>query len=103
MLRRITLVCTGKLWPSVLVLCLGITSLAGQQTGPISGEPPSASDETTAALVGASKNDPIGQHEGGEDGGTKDAGKKVKSEKERACPMRYQPISLSCSCVSADL
>lgn len=55
---------------------------AGEKTGPISGQPPPASSETTAALLGASKDDPMGQHEGGRDGGEKDASKKVKSEKE---------------------
>jgi len=33
--------------------------------------------------LGASKDDPMGQHEGGQDGGDKEAGKKIKSEKER--------------------
>jgi len=66
-----------------------MTSLAGQKTGPISGEPPSASDETTAALLRASKSDPIGQHEGGQDGGDEEAGKKVKSAKERTYSASY--------------
>lgn len=39
-----------------------------------------------AALLGAAKDDPIGQHEGGQDGEDKDAGKKVKSEKECTDP-----------------
>ncbi|KAL2050731.1 hypothetical protein ABVK25_008969 [Lepraria finkii] len=55
---------------------------AGEKTGPISGQPPSASQETTAALLGASKDDPMGQHECGQDRGDKDAPKKIKSEKE---------------------
>ena len=54
----------------------------GLKTGPVSGQPPPASTETTAALLGAAKNDPIGQHEGGQDHGDKEAGVKVKSEKE---------------------
>lgn len=54
----------------------------GLKTGPISGQPPSASPETTAALLGASKEDPVGQHEGGQITGDKDAGKKIKTEKE---------------------
>ena len=54
----------------------------GLKTGPASGQPPSASSETTAALLGAAKADPIGQHEGGQDFGDKGAGNKVKSEKE---------------------
>ena len=59
---------------------------AGEKTGPVSGQPPSASQETTAALLGASKDDPMGQHEGGQDRGDKDAPKKIKSEKERMYP-----------------
>lgn len=35
-----------------------------------------------AALLGAAKDDPMGQHEGGQDGGDKDAEKKMKSQKE---------------------
>ena len=58
---------------------------AGQRTGPITGEPPSTSDETKAALLGAAKTDPIGQHDAGKDGGDQELGKKVKSEKERTC------------------
>ena len=54
----------------------------GLKTGPASGQPPSASSETTAALLGAAKADPIGQHEGGQDHGDKEAATKVKSEKE---------------------
>lgn len=60
--------------------------IAGEKTGPVSGPPPSASQETTAALLGASKDDPIGQHEGGHDRGDKEAPQKIKSEKERTCP-----------------
>lgn len=54
----------------------------GLKTGPVSGQPPPASTETTAALLDAAKNDPMGQHEGGQDRGDKEAGSKVKSEKE---------------------
>ena len=54
----------------------------GLKTGPVSGQPPSASAETTAALLGASKVDPLGQHDGGKDQEDKEAGTKVKSEKE---------------------
>ena len=60
--------------------------IAGVKTGPISGQPPSASQETTAALLGASRDDPMGQHEGGQDRGDKEASQKIKSEKERMCP-----------------
>ncbi|KAL9129407.1 MAG: hypothetical protein Q9217_002138 [Psora testacea] len=54
----------------------------GIKTGPVSGQPPSASIETTAALLGASTEDPLGQHEGGQDQGDRAAGTKVKSAKE---------------------
>ena len=60
--------------------------IAGEKTGPVSGPPPSASQETTAALLGAAKDDPMGQHEGGHDRGDKEAPQKMKSEKERTCP-----------------
>ena len=60
--------------------------IAGEKTGPISGQPPPTSDETTAALLGAAKQDPMGQHEGGHDGPDKEAGQKVKSEKQRTDP-----------------
>lgn len=59
---------------------------AGVKTGPISGQPPPTSSETTSALLAAAKDDPMGQHEGGQDGGDKDAEKKVKSEKDRTDP-----------------
>ena len=58
---------------------------AGAKTGSVSGQPPSASQETTAALLGASKDDPMGQHEGGQDRGDKEGPQKIKSEKERKC------------------
>ena len=60
--------------------------IAGAKTGPVSGQPPSASQETTAALLGASRDDPMGQHEGGQDRGDKEAPQKIKTEKERTCP-----------------
>ena len=55
---------------------------AGLKTGPVSGAPPSASGETTAALLDAAKNDPIGQNDGGKDLGDAAAGQKIKSEKD---------------------
>ena len=61
-------------------------STAGAKTGPITGPPPEVSSEITAALQGAQKKDPLGQHEGGQDGGDKEAGTKLKSEKERTDP-----------------
>ncbi|KAI9698483.1 MAG: Valine--tRNA ligase, mitochondrial [Candelina mexicana] len=54
----------------------------GEKTGPVTGAPPPLSDEVKNAIGGSATSDPIGQHEGGHDGGDKDEGKKVKSEKE---------------------
>lgn len=58
----------------------------GEKTGPISGQPPSVSSESAAELLGAAKEDPMGQHQGGHDGPDKEADKKVKSEKQRTDP-----------------
>ena len=58
-------------------------NIPGEQTGPATGQPPSVPAETAAAIVDASQKDPVGQQAPGRDGGDKDAGKKVKSEKER--------------------
>ena len=73
-----------------IVVCPTLTCmhciLAGEKTGPISGPPPALSTEATAALLGNSQNDALGQQEGGQDGGDKDEGKKMKSEKERTDP-----------------
>ncbi|KAL9020566.1 MAG: hypothetical protein Q9185_002152 [Variospora sp. 1 TL-2023] len=55
---------------------------AGAKTGPVTEQPPQASSDTVSDLLGASKNDPMGQHQGGKDGGEKDGEKKVKSQKE---------------------
>lgn len=59
---------------------------AGVKTGPVTGQPPPVSSETTDALLAASHSDPVRQHEGGQDGGDKSEGKKIKSEKERMDP-----------------
>ena len=59
----------------------------GEKTGPITGQPPPPSSEATEALLGASKSDPLGQHAQGRDGGDKEEGNKVKSEKERTDPV----------------
>ncbi|KAI4228106.1 MAG: hypothetical protein L6R36_001886 [Xanthoria steineri] len=56
---------------------------AGVKTGPVTEQPPQASSETMSDLLGSSQKDPMGQHQGGQDGGDKDAEKKVKIEKER--------------------
>ena len=56
----------------------------GQPTGPATGKPPSASEETKAAILDAAGADPVGQHRPGQDGGSDAMGaKKAKSEKER--------------------
>ncbi|KAF2836258.1 valyl-tRNA synthetase [Patellaria atrata CBS 101060] len=57
-------------------------NLTGEPTGPVTGQPPSLSNETTSALIGSSECDPMGQNAPGRDGGDKNEGKKVKSEKE---------------------
>ena len=56
---------------------------AGDKTGPVTGQPPTVSNETTAALLGASGKDATGQSQGGQDQPDKDAPQKVKSEKQR--------------------
>jgi valyl-tRNA synthetase len=56
----------------------------GVKTGPISGQPPPVSEEVQDQILQASETNGIGQSTPGRDGGDKDAGKKVKSEKELA-------------------
>jgi valyl-tRNA synthetase len=64
--------------------------LVGEETGPVSGNPPAVSKETKAALADAAKSSPTGSHVPGQDADSKvettgaaDGEKKVKSEKER--------------------
>ncbi|KAI9701638.1 MAG: valine--tRNA ligase [Bogoriella megaspora] len=57
-------------------------NIPGEKTGPATGQPPSVSQETSSALLDASKKDAVGQQAPGQDGGDKSAGKKVKTEKE---------------------
>jgi valyl-tRNA synthetase len=57
---------------------------AGEKTGPVTGQPPPVSDESSRDILHAANNDATGQSAPGKDGGDKDAGKKVKSEKELA-------------------
>ena len=59
---------------------------AGEKTGPISGQPPSASSETTAALLGAAKEDYMVQHQAGHDEPDKESKIKEKSEKQSMDP-----------------
>lgn len=56
---------------------------AGVSTGPASEPPPPTSSETTAALLGASENDPMGQHEGGQDKQGEGALEKLEEEKKK--------------------
>jgi len=54
---------------------------AGVKTGPVTDPPPQASSETLSAILGASEDDPMGQHEGGKSGGEKEAQEKIESMK----------------------
>ena len=54
----------------------------GIKTGPTSGQPPPASEDTVAAIADASKGDLMGQHDAGQDRGDKEVGTKTKSAKE---------------------
>lgn len=56
---------------------------AGVNTGPVSEPPPPTSSETAAALLGASKDDPMGQHEGGQDKQGEGALEKLEKDKEQ--------------------
>lgn len=58
-------------------------AIAGEKTGPVSGQPPSLSTEATEALVSSSQKDPQGHNAPGRDGGDAEAPKKQKTEKER--------------------
>ena len=62
-----------------------LSEIASEKTGPVSGQPPSASQETTAAILEASKDDSMGQIEGGRDRGDNEAPKKIKSAKGCMC------------------
>ena len=57
--------------------------IAGEKTGAASGQPPSTSRETTATILEASKDDSLGQHEGGQGKGDKEVAKQIKSDKGR--------------------
>lgn len=54
---------------------------AGVKTGPVTDPPPQASSETIGAILGASEDDPVGQHEGGQGGGEKRAQDKIEDMK----------------------
>ncbi|KAF2459781.1 valyl-tRNA synthetase-like protein [Lineolata rhizophorae] len=57
-------------------------NVAGEKTGPVSGQPPSLAEDSKSAILGASESDPTGQHAPGRDGGERNKEKKIKSEKE---------------------
>lgn len=59
---------------------------AGVKTGPVTEQPPQASADAVSELLGAAKDDPMRQHQGGKDGEEKNFEQKVKSEKERTDP-----------------
>lgn len=71
---------------SLIQLPLTRYQLAGAKTGPVTGPPPPTSSETTSEILGSAEKDPVGQHQGGKDGGDKNEQKKVKTEKERTEP-----------------
>lgn len=69
------------------ILLIPIASV-GEPTGPVSGNPPPLSTETKTALTEATNSSAAaGTHAAGQDAGSKvgtaEAGRKVKSEKER--------------------
>jgi len=56
----------------------------GEATGPIApGGPPQASSEVIDAILASAEKDPLGQHAGGQDGGDRDPGREVMTDKER--------------------
>lgn len=57
---------------------------AGEKTGPVTGQPPPASQDTKAAVVDAANSDPKGTNAPGQDGGVKEGEKKEKTERELA-------------------
>ncbi|KAI9731503.1 MAG: hypothetical protein M1834_004623 [Cirrosporium novae-zelandiae] len=57
-------------------------NVMGIKTGPITGPPPPPSEETASAVLEQASTDPVGNNQGGKDGGDQEAGKKVKSAKE---------------------
>jgi valyl-tRNA synthetase len=57
-------------------------NVTGDKTGPMTSAPPAPSDESKNAILGSANSEATGQSAPGRDGGEKDVGKKVKSEKE---------------------
>ena len=85
-MRRLTTRVSISATSCLMSQCLHVLPQAGAKTGPISGPPPELSSESMNALLGAQKDDPLAQHEGGLDGGDKEADTKVRSEKECTDP-----------------
>lgn len=69
--------------PHTFFLTLTHISAGGVKTGPVTEPPPPTSSETTAALLGASQDDPMGQHEGGQDKEGEGALEELVKEKEK--------------------
>jgi valyl-tRNA synthetase len=57
-------------------------NIPGEKTGPITAPPPSLGEDSKKAILENASNEATGQSAPGQDGGDKDASKKVKSEKE---------------------
>jgi valyl-tRNA synthetase len=57
-------------------------NITGEPTGPVSAPPPAVDEASKKDILGDANQDAVGQSAPGKDGGDKEAGKKVKSEKE---------------------
>ncbi|KAF2707656.1 hypothetical protein K504DRAFT_458142 [Pleomassaria siparia CBS 279.74] len=57
-------------------------NVTGEKTGPVTAPPPALDSSSKAAILENASNEATGQSAPGQDGGDKDAPKKVKSEKE---------------------
>ena len=78
------------MFATFIIVYLQLLKLVGEETGPVSGNPPAVSKETKAALADAAKSSPTGSHVPGQDAGSRvgttvpaEGEKKAKSEKER--------------------
>ncbi|KAF2754315.1 valyl-tRNA synthetase [Pseudovirgaria hyperparasitica] len=65
-----------------MALNAGSHNIAGEETGPVTGQPPPLSNETKSEILHSSTQDATGQNAPGRDGGDANAEKKVKSAKE---------------------
>lgn len=87
---------SGRYLAGVFDCVTELNFIAGVKTGPVTEQPPQASSEAMSDLLVSSQKDPMGQHQGGQDGGDKNAEKKVKSEKERTDPEPIQSDPVYC-------